>query len=114
MLAEVQNAHYLAINDLDISNGSNSARQGDLIISAGQDSKVKVWNLVELLSVNQSGTLVREAGNRQPGCYHEFSEHTGAVTAVKFSFGASLERAFSASVDKTFKVYDLPTKMILK
>ena len=48
------------------------------------------------------------------GCYHEFSEHTGAVTAVKFSYGASLHRAFSASVDKTFKVYDLPSKMVLK
>ena len=35
LLAEVSNAHYLAINDLDLSSGNDSARQGDLIISAG-------------------------------------------------------------------------------
>lgn len=51
---------------------------------------------------------------RSHGCYHEFGDHTGAVTAVKFSYGASLQRAFSGSLDKTFKVYDLPSKMILK
>ena len=51
---------------------------------------------------------------RSHGCYHEFGDHTGVVTAVKFSYGASLQRAFSGSLDKTFKVYDLPSKMILK
>ena len=59
-----------------------------------------------LLAVGSSG--------RNKACYHEFSEHTGAVTSVKFSYGASLQRAFSASLDKTVKVYDLPTKMVLK
>ena len=35
LVAEVQNAHYLAINDLDLSHASDTARQGDLIITAG-------------------------------------------------------------------------------
>ena len=51
LIAENQNAHYLAINDMDLSHTSDSARQGDLIITAGQDSKVKVWSLTELLSI---------------------------------------------------------------
>ena len=42
LLAEVQSAHYLAINDLDLAWASDSTRQGDLIITAGHDSKVKV------------------------------------------------------------------------
>ena len=50
LIAEVQNAHYLAINDLALSYSSDAARQGDLIITGGQDSKVKVWNLSALLS----------------------------------------------------------------
>ena len=33
---------------------------------------------------------------------------------MKFSYGASLERAFSGSLDKTFKVYDLPSKLVLR
>ena len=48
------------------------------------------------------------------GCFHEFGDHTGAVTAVKFSYGASLQRAFSGSLDKTFKVYNIPAKTVLK
>jgi len=73
---------------MDLSNSGNSARQADLIITAGQDSKVKVWNLAEMLSLDHSQAA--ESTSRQQGCYHEFNEHTAAVTCVKFSFGASL------------------------
>jgi len=97
---------------MDLSQGGNSAHQGDLIITAGQDSKVKVWNLCQLLSTELESQ--NEAQRSQPGCYHEFSEHTGAVTCVRFSYGASLLRAFSSSVDKTFRVYDLPSRTTLK
>jgi len=55
MIAEVQNAHYLAINDMDLTTASDTARQADLIITGGQDSKVKVWKLADLLVAgNQS------------------------------------------------------------
>ena len=33
---------------------------------------------------------------------------------MRFSFAASQQRAFSSSLDKTFKVYDLPSKTVLK
>ena len=100
---------------MDLAHSSDSARQADLIITGGQDSKVKVWNLAELLShQNQQFDSAMIGQGRQTGCYHEFGDHSGAVTSVKFSFGASLQRAFSGSLDKTFKVYDLPSKTILK
>ena len=47
-------------------------------------------------------------------CYAEFSEHTSNVTQVRFSSSASILRAFSASIDKTFKVYDIPSKIVIK
>lgn len=40
-------------------------------------------------------------------------EHTAEVTAVLFS-PVNSTRAFSASIDKTFKVYEIPTKCVLK
>jgi WD40 repeat protein len=43
----------------------------------------------------------------------EFAEHTSDVTAVQFS-KSSPQRAFSASLDKSFKVYDIPAKVTLK
>ena len=51
LIAEVENAHYLAIEDMDISSyNGNGQHEGDLLITGGQDSKVKVWKLASLLS----------------------------------------------------------------
>jgi hypothetical protein len=44
----------------------------------------------------------------------EFGEHQGEVTQVAFSSLHNQDRAFSASLDKTFKVYDLPGRCVLK
>lgn len=46
-------------------------------------------------------------------CIAEFSEHTSDVSQVQFS-RSSPHRCFSASFDKTFKVYDIPAKCTLK
>ena len=43
----------------------------------------------------------------------EFGEHTSDVTAVQFS-RSSPQRAFSAALDKTFKVYDIAARVTLK
>jgi WD40 repeat protein len=77
--------------------------QGDLIITGGKDSKVKVWILAQLIAIG---------GHDQ--CFAEFGEHSAEVTCVRFSTGASLQRAFSCSLDKTFRVYDLPSKCTIK
>ena len=51
LLTEVDDAHYLAITDLDVTRGS--PWQGDLIITGGKDSKVKVWTLAALLALGE-------------------------------------------------------------
>ena len=73
LIAEVPNAHYLAINDLALSHASDAARQADLIVSGGSDSKVKIWSLSALLSHSTAPSS---------SCYHEFGEHTAPVTSV--------------------------------
>lgn len=37
LIGEVENAHYLTVNDMDVSTG------GDLVVTGGKDFKVKVW-----------------------------------------------------------------------
>ena len=38
IIAEIESAHYMEINDLDISNDNS-----DFIITGGKDCKVKIW-----------------------------------------------------------------------
>ena len=114
LIGEVESAHYLAVTDLDVARGS--PWQGDLVITGGKDSKVKVWTLAALLALGEERKADQFAEGQQGvrGCLTEFGEHTSEVTQVKFSYGASMQRAFSCSLDKTFKVYDIPSKCVIK
>ena len=95
LLGEVESAHYMELTDLDI------AITNDMVITGGKDQKVKVWIIADLFF----------GGKQQP--FVEFSDHTAEVTQVCFS-RSSVNRAFSCSVDKTFKVYDVPAGCTLK
>ena len=81
----------MEINDLDISQDN-----ADFIITGGKDCKVKIWQA----ALNYL-------------CFAEFSEHQQEVTQVAFSKN-NTNRAFSASADKSFKVYDISAKLCIK
>jgi hypothetical protein len=51
LIAEIESAHYLAITDMDVAKGN--PWQGDLILTCGKDSKVKVWTLAALLALGE-------------------------------------------------------------
>jgi WD40 repeat protein len=93
LLADVESAHFMQITDLDLND--------DMVLSAGKDCKLKVWFVSDLI---KSSVI-----SKQP--YAEFGEHTAEITQVKL-IGET--RAFSASLDKQFKVYDIPSKMCIK
>jgi len=95
VLADIESAHYMEITDLDINE--------NMVITGGKDCKVKVWLLTDIIRNEQQKQL----------CYAEFNEHTSEVTQVKFS-PAGVNRAYSASTDKQFKVYDLASKVCIK
>lgn len=86
MLAEIEQAHYLAITDLDVSPAL------DLVATAGKDSKVRIW-------------LTNKIMQNQHECLWEFGDASGEVTAVKFS--KTGPRLFTSSLDKVFRAYDL-------
>lgn len=74
---------------------------GDMMVSGGKDFKVKVWIVTELYFGGKQSPIA------------EFGEHTSEVTQVSFSKSMP-GRAFSASHDKTFRVYDIFAKLTLK
>lgn len=75
-----------------------------MIITGGKDCKVKVWMV---------STLIMEDSQTNSYPYAEFGDHQEEVTQVAFSQNNS-NRAFSASTDKQFKVYDLSSKLCIK
>lgn len=51
LIAEIEGAHFLAINDIDVTERRGTqSHQADLIVTGGQDAKVRVWILSELLT----------------------------------------------------------------
>jgi len=95
LLAEIEDAHYLAINDLAVN--------GDLVATGGKDTKVRVWLVADLFSHQETPCRA----------YHEFGEAQMEVTSVKFSAMTS-QRLFTSSLDKCCRVYDIPSKTLVK
>jgi len=56
LIAEVEDAHYLTINDLAVSD--------DLCATGGKDTKVRVWIMAELFAHNTT----------QCRAFHEFGD----------------------------------------
>lgn len=73
----------------------------EMIITGGKDCKVKVWIITDLIKKH----------NDQYTNFVEFGEHTNEITQVKL---LGTFRALSASLDKQFKVYDIPSKLCIK
>jgi len=101
ILAEVESAHYMEINDIDIS----SLNSG-MIVTGGKDSKVKVWLLSSLIQQSSQAEKLSQ-------CLVEFGDHQKEVTQVRFSQSNQL-RVFSASLDKQFKVFDVGQQICIK
>ena len=89
-MAEVESAHFMEINDLDISPDNS-----DMIVTGGKDCKVKLWLLSSLMKPDQQSQQ----------CYHEFKDHQSEVTQVKFSPNSS-RRLFTGSMDKSVRIWD--------
>lgn len=78
-----QQGHLYGIKSLDFSS------DGQLIVTGGEDSKVKLWNA-------SSGF-----------CFVTFSEHVAPVTGVRFVGKGAGKAVLSCSLDGTVRAHDL-------
>ena len=69
--------------------------------------------MVDLLTNMKSSQQETMEYSAQPLPIAEFAEHASEVTQVSFASSNCL-RAFSCSLDKQFKVYDIGAKLTLK
>ncbi|CEM33402.1 unnamed protein product [Vitrella brassicaformis CCMP3155] len=80
--------HTEQVLDLCVSEDAN------LVVSAGVDRIIRLWD-------------IRRPGTR---CVDELKGHTGAVTCVCADPDASTNRVYTASNDKSIKIWDLNTR----
>jgi pre-rRNA-processing protein IPI3 len=88
------------------------------LVSGGDDSVVSVWSVDDLVDVSSSsggggagrgggaaGDVVRER--------HSWSDHSQAVTALHVGHGGARARVFTASLDRTARVFEVFSKQLL-
>ncbi|XP_063239651.1 WD repeat-containing protein 18 isoform X2 [Bacillus rossius redtenbacheri] len=83
---------------------------GSHFVSAGEDCAVAVWSLAQLASVGRAA--VHEPGRRTPP-RHVFRDHSLPVSDLHVGAGGARARVFTASADRTCKVYDLSSGTLL-
>ncbi|KZT59866.1 WD40 repeat-like protein [Calocera cornea HHB12733] len=93
-------AHYRAVTCCKFSD------DGKALATASEDSGISVWLVSSLLDEENQQSL--------PAAWWMPTDHTLAVTDLKFGMGAFPAcRLFSVSLDMTCKVWDLTTKTLI-
>ena len=87
ILAEIENAHYMEIVDLAVSEetGASAVNSGaQMLMTGGKDTKVKVWLLPDILYPQRvqgfTGESEDKAGIMQSQAFLEFGDHSSEVT----------------------------------
>jgi pre-rRNA-processing protein IPI3 len=77
------------------------------IVSAGDDAVISVWNVYDLVDSSENDGMgsIRER--------HSFTDHSLAVTSVFVGHGGVRARIFSASLDRTARVFEIASKQML-
>jgi pre-rRNA-processing protein IPI3 len=95
-----RDTHYQKITCIEFTQDESH------IVTASSDSRVHVWNLVDLVDLISDMSEVRPVVT--------WSDHTLEVTGLYVGYGKSCDcRIFTASADSTVRSYDLRTKSLL-
>lgn len=103
-LALVFDAHYKAVAALALSDDDA------LLVTGGEDAVVHVWRLADLLDGAQDAAA-SFGGGLSP--LASFTEHALPVTAVHVGRGGANARVYTASLDRTCKIWSLNGKQSL-
>ncbi|XP_050436219.1 WD repeat-containing protein 18 [Adelges cooleyi] len=89
---------------------------GSYLVTGGEDGLVCVWSLGKLVSTSQTlMPQVFRSGDQtdQSAPKFTFSDHSVRITGIYIGNTTRCERMFTSSVDKTCKIYDLSTGVML-
>jgi pre-rRNA-processing protein IPI3 len=98
-LRAVPGAHYRAVSCVQFTD------DGSHVVTGGDDAAVHVWRVRDLLLKSAEGAAAHAV--------HTWAEHTLPVTAVYVGSGGGWARVFTASQDRTIKIWELATGVLL-
>jgi len=110
-LLRTWDAHYKAISALTFT------PDDAYIVSGGEDAIINLWSVFDIFagraigSQSASSSAVNTEDSVQAA--RSWSDHALAVTQLWCSSGPSAGRLFSSSLDRTCKIWDIPSGMLL-
>jgi pre-rRNA-processing protein IPI3 len=77
------------------------------LVSGGDDAVVSVWSVLDVVDAddNAAASVVRD--------FHSWSDHSQAVTALHVGRGGVRGRVFSASLDRTARVFEIFSRQLV-
>ncbi|KAL6453393.1 IPI3 Pre-rRNA-processing protein IPI3 [Candida maltosa Xu316] len=103
----VKDAHYQGVSVI------KSSKEGDFLVSGGEDARVLVWNLHELISIYTKGKDDEDSHHVKP--YWQITDNTLPITDVILNDVGVLNdlKIYTTSKDSTVRIYDVMTKTLL-
>jgi pre-rRNA-processing protein IPI3 len=93
-------AHHKAVRCLGLTDDLS------FLLSGGDDAVLSVWPVVDLVDVDDtSDAAVRE--------FHSWTDHLLGVTSVHVGRGGVQARVFSASLDRTARIFEIFSRQLL-
>jgi len=77
------------------------------LVTGGDDAVISVWNILDVVNVDDNGaeSVIRD--------FHSWSDHSQAITALYVGVGGVRGRVFSASLDRTARVFEIFSRQLL-
>ncbi|ETV93894.1 hypothetical protein H310_12239 [Aphanomyces invadans] len=98
-LLHVWDAHYKAVSALRLT--SDDA----FVVSGGEDAVVHVWRLLDLLDASSTDSALQSSA----APVYTWTDHVLPITSIHCGLGGVNGRVFTSSLDRTTKVYDIPS-----
>ncbi|RHZ20986.1 hypothetical protein DYB37_001441 [Aphanomyces astaci] len=105
-LLHVWDAHYKAVCIvIALVSALRLTSDDAFVVSGGEDAVVHVWRLLDLLDASSTDSALQSGA----APVHTWTDHVLPITSIHCGLGGVNGRVFTSSLDRTTKVYDIPS-----
>lgn len=108
MVRRIEAGHYKGVSAMA------TTTDGAYLITGGDDRMVNIWLWSDLVSLPSVSSLTTGIADAQPSAVCTLSDHAGKITSIFVGAGGINGRIVTSSDDRTCKLWDLPSKSLLR